>query len=193
MTYTYFDVKVLDDGIVSIETVSILEDLLHDYEYYLLKSQQLAAEKNPENKLLIKRYQRAAFLFMMSYFEGVVNCWIRESVNRKKWNKLSRLSSVKKIEELMLLLSLDSVGPIEETIRSLRNNLVHFNKGKDKVLYKGITNDIILSTQDDINNWFKFIESKTGKKRHPITEDISKNYFNSLGKTISEVNSKDFT
>ena len=175
---------------VRVETVSILEDLWHDFQFF--KSQAANLEQStvpPGALLLVKRYRRTALLMLVFYFEGVLNHWLKHLLGESAWLEMERKRpplgrKVKCIEERLgsqLGASLDI-----DKAKRVRDALAHLKPGGDLKLFEAITGSLLVETEMAISGWLNEVESRIGIERHPNTQEASRPFTEWLGTSTPE-------
>jgi hypothetical protein len=175
---------------VRVETVSILEDLWHDFQFF--KSQAANLEQStasPGALLLVKRYHRTALLMLVFYFEGVLNHWLKHLLGESAWLEMERkrppLSQKVKCIEERLDPQLDISLDINEA-KSVRNALAHLKPEGDLKLFEAITESLLVETEMAITSWLNEVESRIGIERHPNTREASRPFREWLGTSTPE-------
>ena len=175
---------------VRILSVSILEDLWHDFQFF--KSQAARLEQpsaSPDGQFLVKRYRRAALLLLVFYFEGVVNHWLKHLLGEPAWlameKEKKRMPLTRKVQciEENLATKLETSLDINEA-KSVRNALAHLKPGDDLKLFESITEDLLVETEMAITSWLTEVEGKIGVERHPDTREASRPFREDLGESI---------
>ena len=181
------EIRVTIDGSrAQVETISILEDLWHDFEFFKSNALRLDQSDAPTSeRLLAKRYQRAALLTLIFYLEGVVNHWLKELLADAEWKAVERKWCLElKIDKIQERLAAASEGAPEITeAKKIRNALVHLKPGSDLELYDKINVDLLEATERRIVTWLQATERALGIPRHPDTEADSKDLRDALGTT----------
>ena len=166
--------------------VSMLEDLWHDFEFF---RNEAAARDQPDgsatDRLVAKRYYRAALLLLMFYLEGVANAWLKQLLTSAEFEAIERKCLDLKIRELQkrsgnTSLALPTVGDA----KSIRNALAHLKPGHDLELYDTIGPTVLASTEDSIAAWLRSISAALHIEPHPDTESESRSLCNALGNPI---------
>lgn len=182
------EVLIYPSGDFKVKTVSILEDMWHDYEFF--KSQAADLEKRPatpDEMFLVKRYQRAAVLMLVFYFEGVVNHWLKHLLGEPGWLAVERKPLEKKvqcIEESLTPQASTSVDISEA--KSIRNALAHLKPGGDLKLFEAVTENLLAESEKAIVSWLLEMEKRIGKERHPDTREASRPLREALGVSLPE-------
>lgn len=178
-------------GKVRIETVSILEDLWHDFQFFKSQAANLEqATAPPQDALLVvKRYRRAALLMLVFYFEGVLNHWLKHLLGEPDWLAFEKKGpplgqKVKCIEE-RLAPQLGASVDIGEA-KSLRDDLAHLKPGGDLKLFETMTESLLVETEKAITDWLNEVESRIGIERHPDTREASRPFREALGMSMPE-------
>lgn len=172
------------DGHISIESISMLEDLWHDYRYFRARADVLDQEWTPTGHLVAKRYSRAALLILMCYFEGVVNHWLKELLSADEWRRIEASHEhlhvkVDRVQE-RLLTSTEGRPNIRKA-KDLRNDLAHLKPGSDGRLYDQVCLELLEHNESTITKWFDAVEESLKLKRHPDTRQESQPLRDALG------------
>lgn len=181
-------VTIASDGNATVETISALEDLWHDFEFFKRQGIELDdPAKSPTDRLIAKRYRRAALLALLVYFEGVLNRWLADMLPASDWHAIERKCLELKIDAIQLRLPgrADLKPEITEAKR-LRNTFVHLKPGADGELYDRITQELVDATEASMSAWLSEVERALGLKRHPNTEAESRELRQALGETRPE-------
>jgi hypothetical protein len=181
-------ILISPSGDSKIETVSILEDLWHDYEFF--KSQAAILEQRPttpDELFLVKRYRRAALLMLVFYFEGVVNQWLKHLLGEPEWLTLERKPLEKKIRciEERLTPRPNTRVDIKEA-KGIRDAFAHLKPGGDLKLFEAVTESLLAESEKVIASWLTEIEGRIGKERHPNTREASRPLREALGVELPE-------
>jgi hypothetical protein len=170
-------------GDTSVETVSIIEDLWHDYQFF--KSQAADIEISPvtpDGEFVVKRYRRAALLMLVFYFEGVLNRWLRGILAEPDWLLMERKpidKKVKCIEEKLAMLP--AVGVDVSEAKGLRDAFAHLKPGGDLKLFEAVTKSLLEESEGAITRWLAEAEKVIGIERHPDTREVSRPLREALG------------
>lgn len=161
-------------GNSTVLAMNMLEDLLHDFQYFLKEAKTHPAVK-PETMFLHKRFLRAALLILFAYTEGVTNRWLFAMLERRndgaKFEKLQFDSLDKKVARLGGLAPAAS-KPNLETAKKVRNLLVHFKPGRDGEAFDSVTLPLVEAAAKTIGEWMEVMESSLGLPRYPDTDEI---------------------
>ena len=177
-------VTVRRDGDVKIESISALEDLWHDFQFFQEKGNELEHIGTPNDALLAKRYRRAALLALVFYFEGVLNRWLQCVLSVAEWRRVERWPLTSKIDTIHSRLPRGHITkPNIGAARLLRNNLAHLKPGVDGNVYDGISGEILEETASSITAWLSAIETELNLERHPDTRSESQTLRDALGAT----------
>jgi len=181
-------ILISPSGDATIETVSILEDLWHDYEFFKRQAANLEQRPTaPDELFLVKRYRRAALLMLIFYFEGVVNQWLKHLLSEPEWLTMEKRPLEKKvrcIEERVTSQPNTSVD-INEA-KSIRNALAHLKPGGDLKLFEAVTESLLAESEKAIASWLTEVEGRIGKERHPNTREASRPVREALGVELPE-------
>jgi len=178
-------ITIGENGSATIETVSILEDLWHDYLYFrdtAIKATDLLPRK---------RFERAALMALIAYAEGVVNQWLCERTDPAKWSKTEKKRAYEKVTLLMQHAPRVRRVPVEEATRTLRNALVHLDSSRNATVYQEISLTLLRRTEDELLVWLDEMEKALGAKRHPDTKVIGRSIASDLGRMRAESYSGD--
>jgi hypothetical protein len=181
-------ILISPSGDSQIETVSILEDLWHDYEFFKSQAANLEQQPtSPDELFLVKRYRRAALLMLVFYLEGVVNQWLKHLLGEPEWLSLERKPLEKKIRciEERLTPRLNTGVDISEA-KSIRDALAHLKPGGDLKLFEAVTETLLAESERAIASWLTEVEGRIGKERHPNTREASRPLREALGVELSE-------
>lgn len=173
------------DGSVEILTISILEDLWHDYSYFKVHATE--SSKKEEELFIMKRNQRAALMFLFAFFEGVVNRWLRY-VNSDIFELIERKPINYKCEKLVELLSDNkrSIPKINKA-KKLRNDIVHLEEKREKYLYEKLNQNILDSTENSIMNWLNIMEEVVGIPKFENSKKADEALLSGLGEVDKEL------
>jgi hypothetical protein len=179
-------VTIGGDGNAKVETMSALEDLWHDFQFF--KGQALECDeptRTPMDHLIAKRYRRAALMALIVYLEGVLNHWLGSLLSESDLSKIDRKPLEVKIAAIQKHLNLGTGSrPAFVEARRLRNLLVHLKPGADGELYDKITQELLDSTEASVSEWLTDVERLLGVQRHPNTEAESRELRGALGTTL---------
>jgi len=179
-------VDIAPNGRVAVETISALEDLWHDFEYFRNRANELDdSASSPTDQLIAKRYRRAALLMLLIYFEGVLNQWLQHLLPTREWLRSERNCLELKIDAIQQRFPRVPGSPLDvKEAKRLRNMLVHLKPGSDGELYDKITQDLLCTAERDVSVWLIDAERQLGLKRHYNTELESRELRQALGETI---------
>lgn len=186
-------IKVTIDkkGNSTVLAVNTLEDLRHDFQYFLQEAKTHPAV-NPETMFLHKRFLRAALLVLFAYAEGVTNRWLFAMLKRShdgdKFEKLQFDSLDKKVAHLSDF-GATATKPNLGTAKKVRNLLVHFKPGRDGEAFDAVTLPPVEEAAETIEEWMAEMESSLGFPRYPNTDEIMAKLAES-GTTTEETSSK---
>jgi hypothetical protein len=173
-------------GSARVETISILEDLWHDFEYFKSRAARLDRPgASAGEHLRAKRYRRAAIVMLAFYFEGVVNSWLHALLKREEFHAIERKPLDVKVKRL-----LDSVGSKGQhalktsAAKQFRNELAHLKPGRDLELFDKVTKPTLASSESTLVGWLTNMERLLGLSRHPNTEAESRGLRAALGESI---------
>jgi hypothetical protein len=137
-------------GEVTVETISILEDLWHDYLFF---RSQAAAIEQPEvtadGRLVAKRYRRAALLMLVFYLEGVVNRWLQHLLKEADWPAWEKMPLTMKAKRIEAAINVDASLGIDKA-KSIRNALAHLKPGGDFKLFDSVTDDLLAEVEASV-------------------------------------------
>lgn len=177
------EIQCAPSGDVTVKTVSVLEDLWHDYEFFKRRAAKLEqGPPAPDELFLVKRYRRAALLMLVFYFEGVVNQWLKQLLGEPEWLAMERRPLEKKVRCIE-----ESVTPRPGTslafdeAKSIRDALAHLKPGGDLLLFEAITDSLLTESEKVMASWTTKIEERLGKERHPNTREASRPIREALG------------
>lgn len=185
------NVTIDKKGRSEILAMNVLEDLEHDFRYFLNEAKGYSASK-PETMFLHKRFLRAALLILFAYAEGVTNRWLFATLEqRNEGNKFEKLQFKPLDTKVALLTECASAvtKPTLETAKKVRNLLVHFKPGRDGEAFDAVTLVLVEDAAETVESWMKAMESSLGLRRYPNTDEIM-TAFGAIGKTTKEVSSK---
>src|ERR1700733_6305799 len=158
---TQIKVTVDKKGNATILAMNILEDLLHDFQYFLKEAKAHSAA-TPETMFLHKRFHSAALLILFAYTEGVTNRWLSATLEQRndgaKFKKLQSDSLDKKVAPLSDLAPAVT-KPNLGTAKNVRNLLVHFKPGRDGEAFDAVTLPLVEEAAETIEDWMKEMES----------------------------------
>ena len=169
---------------IEFETISILEDIWHDFQYFKSKSVHLQQQSlTASDKFVVKRYQRAALLMLVFYFEGVLNHWLKQLLSDKEWLKNEYEPLKSKIDTIQKYVGLNYQATINiAEVKKIRNTIAHLKPGGDLDLYDKIDGRLLDSSEKSIVDWLISMEEQHGiRGRHPNTESESKEMRDALG------------
>lgn len=173
----------ISGGHARVETISMLEDLWHDFEFFKSESARFQKPQGSvSNQLIAKRHQRAALLMLVFYLEGVLYHWLKQLLPKAGFVSLERKGleiKVEKIRERAGVTSQPSAAIAE--LKTIRNALVHLKPGQDLALYDKISPELLESTESSIVTWLEAMGQALGLPRHPNTETESKELRDALG------------
>jgi hypothetical protein len=142
---------------IKISAISVIEDLLDDYEFFISNASK--AEKEEEEK----RFLRAACLLLNAYIEGSVNSLYkihrkRENIGKKK-NKRKFHERCKELERAYLF---DGKGSflsdeIRKELRKLRNELIHFSKGDNFLIWNELSISNLEKQKQTFVSWLSIL------------------------------------
>jgi hypothetical protein len=168
-------VTIAPNADTTIETISILEDLWHDYLFFR-DSAAVAPDLHTR-----KRFERAAFLSLMAYAEGVVNEWLSKRTPAHRWPSVER----KRADEKVTLLMKHAPGvvgqPVRKATRNLRNSLVHLDPSRNAKIYREVSPDLLAKSESTLLSWIAKMEVALGVERHPDTRKIGRDLADKLG------------
>ena len=181
-------VTIAPDGKTTIESISVLEDLWHDYLFFKSRAAELdQPSATLTDGLLLKRYYRAALLALVCYFEGVLNRWLEQLLAPAEWRQVERQCIEQKVELVQSLTpSVKGRAPDIGSAKKLRNTLVHLKPGVDGELYDRINRQLLDDTEGQVLSWFAAVETSTKLERHPDSRAASRTYSEALGTYVAE-------
>src|SRR5262249_11730996 len=149
------------DGRTQVETISALEDLWHDFQFFKLRSSELDLSANsPADHLIAKRYRRVALLALVFYFEGVFDRWPKQLPPEADWIKKERQCMEKKVKEIQSRLPEGGTAKPEiADAKEIRDMLAHLKPGVDARLYDEITSELLDKTEASVTVWLNFVET----------------------------------
>jgi hypothetical protein len=163
---------------IAVETISILEDLWHDYQFFRGQASMLDCPGfKPGDRLVAKRFRRAALLMLHSYREGVANRWLRG---------LRQDSERSTIERKRLIAAVKARTAAADRLKNIRDDIVHLTPGNDLKLYDEITDELLGEAEASITAWLDEVEVLIGVERHPNTREESRALRQALGEEIPE-------
>jgi hypothetical protein len=179
-------VTIGEGGNPTIESISALEDLWHDFEFFKKRAVELDGQtKTPTDRLIAKRNRRVALLSLLVYFEGVLNRWLSEMLPAPEWLAIERKCVELKVEAIQQRLpSAPGSMPEIAEAKKLRNTLVHLKPGADGEIYDKITLQLLETTETSVSVWLSHVERLLGVERHPNTEAESRELREALGETV---------
>ncbi len=186
-------IKVIIDakGNSTILAVNILEDLHHDFMYFLQKAKEYSAD-TPETMFLHKRFLRAALLILFAYTEGVANRWLFSMLHQHNINSTFAKKQFRPLDEKIAYLGDLASGAAPElnvgSAKSVRNLLVHFKPGRDGNAFDDLSLPLVEETAEAIEKWISEMESSLGISRYPDTDQILDSVAEN-GRTTKEVSS----
>lgn len=172
------------DGSSHVESISILEDLWHDFQYFKRKATNVYQPNGPAQDLLTaKRYRRVALLTLVFYFEGVVNRYVAWLLPKNcEWLKLELEPLDRKIDIIQARLSAVVNTPSTEIAKGLRDELVHFKsafrltqESLAALSVAGIPADV-LSKLQELQDQEYYGKQFLQKLRQAIGKDMTKRF-----------------
>jgi hypothetical protein len=181
---------------INLEVISIIEDLRHDYEYFI----DMASKA--KNIIEEKRFLRVAYLTLNAYIEASINHLYTINLKdqgkttdliKRQLKKKNYFQKCEEIENNYLQKNILSVDEKKE-LREIRNKLLHF-KGEDLKVWDQLSLDKLKSQKekhelwlkklregikieepnsDDTINFIRLFLSKIGIKTNILNETISK-------------------
>jgi hypothetical protein len=179
-------ITISEDGSrAQVETISSLEDLWHDFEFF--KSAAVGVSSPTGEQLVVKRHQRAALLFLIFYLEGVVNSWLKELLPETEWPSVERKCLELKIDAVEKRAGVaDGKAPDIGEAKKIRNTLVHIKPGGDLDLYDRINAQLLESTEASVLTWLAAMEAALRLQRHPNTKEETRDLRDALGESDPE-------
>jgi hypothetical protein len=181
-------VTVAPDGKTQVETISALEDLWHDHLFFRLRGSELdQPSATPTDRLVAKRYYRAALLTLVCYFEGVLNRWLKQLLGQSDWRKAERQRIEKKVDLIQSRSSgVQGCAPDIGGAKKLRNMLVHLKPGADGDLYDKINRELLQDAHKQIDAWLTEVGASLQLRRHPDTRAESRTFTEAIGTSIPQ-------
>lgn len=182
------EIRILSDpqGNTRIETISALEDLWHDYVFFRDQAVELGkSASSATNQLIARRFSRAALLFLLCYFEGVVNSWLRETLGETIWLLHERKPLDAKVRELKKQLASRPGKPKLKEPKKLRDMLAHLKPGDDGTVHDQINSQVLSAAEKQIVRWFTTVEEVSSLRRHPDTRAESRRFTSDLGTPVA--------
>jgi hypothetical protein len=176
------------NGSALVETVSVLEDLWHDFVYFKERAGHLNRPKaSVSDRLRAKRYQRSAIVMLAFYFEGVVNRWLHLRLPPVDFIAIERKPLDVKIERLIALAGAGRKLNLKaDAAKRLRNVLAHLKPGHDLALFDEVTTATVLSSESTLVGWLQEMEQVLGQSRHPHSEAESRSLRSALGHSVRD-------
>lgn len=171
-------------GEVEILTVSILEDLWHDYLHFKKKAIETAKDDSPFIK---RRYTRAAMVFLFAYFDAVVNSWWEFYQLLSGKNKANKRKSFYNKFEYLNSLAKANISTVDvQKLKRIRNKVVHFEIGYDLFVFDEAGLTKLLESEKLVLRWIKEVGNKlnllpmidTTKLGRKMMKDMTGHYGN---------------
>jgi len=151
------------------------EDLLNDFNFFIDMA-GLVKVNGLEGVYAQQRWLRAALLILFAYIEAVVNGWVYRVLESHKliavFKRMERSPLEQKIEFLYDAFSARPTKLNIEDAKGLRNLFVHFTPHRDSEAFDKLTLETVKSAADHVDRWMNEMESITGMRRHPFSEEL---------------------
>lgn len=171
-------------GSFRFETISILEDLWHDYQFFRDRALEIenTTQAPPGEQFIAKRYHRAALVMLVFYLEGVVNRWLQLFVESSEWAEIEKHRLTDKIKRLEKRTPRKpSARPRFTQAKRVRDALAHLKPGGDLEIYDKVNGKLLAETEATITAWLTEMEELLGVARHPNTQEESRPFREALG------------
>lgn len=164
-------INIEGDKIKKLEAISLIEDLRHDYEYFI----DMASEA--KNIIEEKRFLRAAYLTLNAYIEASINHLYTINLIdqgktmdfiKRQLKKKNYFQKCTEIENNYLQKNILSDDEKKE-LREIRNKLVHF-KGEDLKVWDQLSLDKLKPQKDKHEFWLKKLREGM-KVEEPNSDD----------------------
>ena len=171
---------------VTVETISMLEDLWHDFQFFKFEGKRLLdGVSSPNNLLLVKRFHRAALLLLMFYLEGVINGWLKRLLSKAEFGTIEKKCLELKIAAIQAHTGCSQVAaPAVAEAKKIRNSLAHLKPGSDGSLYDSINEAFLTSTEDTIVAFLTSMSKILKMLPHLDSEVESRDFREALGSSI---------
>lgn len=193
-----FDILIREDGAMEMFAVNLLEDLWHDYQYYIGQAEESAKEGNSAI-FLTKRHLRTSLIVLMAYLEGVLNRWCKiikksQGITDEDISKFIRFTCFQKKYQFISKEARKASNSIKsrypKMLKRMRDEIVHLKPGNNMDIWEIVTVSGIRNVEEDISSWMTSVETALGVPRYPDT-DKAMEAFSNLGTTTDEVSSSD--
>lgn len=169
--------RIDKEGNIHEFAISLLEDMWHDYLYFM---EQANHYKDGKSDFLTRRYLRVSLLTLIVYAEAVINRWchiIKTKQNEppEKIKEFIRykplLAKSKYVTEEVIKIDPSVKGLQLFSVKELRNEMVHFKPGNDLRIFVGISMEVVKAAEQELTDWMGTIEASMHLNRHPNTEE----------------------
>lgn len=171
------------DGRVEGRAACVLSDLWDDYCYFREKSREVPFNTD---RLLHKRYVRAALWTFFAYFEGVINGWIHRFDKDFDIEKTPLGKKIGRVRQEIRRRSRGQRGgeslDIEAT-KSLRNRIAHLKPTDDQLhLVERLSDGTAFRDVDYLLVWLRSASRLLRMECHPDVRAVLDDYVRALGR-----------
>jgi len=162
------EVTIGSDGNIAVLTVSTIEDLWHDYQYF---RDAATAASSEEPAFEQKRFLRAALVLFVAHCAGVVDSWCRKQLPREAENSEQGENWIRhqclevKCKYLSDRANLAGLQVPEFGFKRLRNRIVHATDEKDLEIFRALSPSLLREAETDMTEWLDLIGGTLGYER----------------------------
>ncbi|MFH0728116.1 MAG: hypothetical protein V2B19_17465 [Pseudomonadota bacterium] len=165
-------ITVSPGGNLEISAVSVIEDLFHDYEFFM------GLANKAENEMDAKRFLRAACFSLNAWIEGTVNSLYEIRCRRDDISEKNRKKSFHdKCCELETKYLNEDKGKylndsVRNGLRTLRNELTHFSKGDNFLVWDNLSVPNLEHQKQHFSLWLNHLYKLMNVKPISMSDEV---------------------
>lgn len=161
------DVTIFKNGDMDILQASIYEELWKDYCTFKKRAVMQQEKETKKGIFLARRYYRAALLSLFTFFEGVINNWVKTIIQaRPEFAGTGDQAVLKKCDAVIEYCFFCSYTKHTGTFTSLYGYINRYEQ-HDLALIEHIDGQTLEAIEMAMEEYFCYVEALTSLKRFP--------------------------
>lgn len=186
-------VEVDASGEPEVLVLNAVEDLKHDYDYFIRQAKKTPANAR-KTMFFHQRWLRAALFFLLAYVDAEVNRFIHQMLKKRRagflFSRIERDPLERKLDLLHEVVRTDVERLNIKVAKEIRNLWVHSKPESEARAFERLTLDVIVQAADEFQRWVADMENALRLKRHADSKKTALVFSRALGPVIESSGSK---